>query len=363
MAATSMTLPGPLRVIIGVDTHKDTHMAQAKDQLGRRLGSLSISADADGYRRLLAWSRGLGQLEAFGIEGTGSYGAGLARHLRDNGETVMEVIRPSRQARRRNGKSDPADADAAASAVLAGDAAGTPKTADGKVEMIRVLRVARSTAIMARVQAINAIKALIVTAPDELRESLRGLSAIRQVRTCASLQPSSLDHPSGAVQLALRSLACRYEALEVEIKQLDKPLADLTASVAPELTNIFGVGVDCAGALLVSAGDNPSRLHSESAFAMLTGTAPVEASSGQTVRHRLNRGGDRQANCALYHVVMVRLRHHQPTKDYVQRRTEEGKSKREIIRCLKRYVAREVYTAIQACAIDLLGATTPQAAA
>jgi transposase len=347
MATTSMTVLEPLRVTVGVDTHKDTHVAQAKDQLGRRLDGLSVPADADGYRTLLAWAQSQGELEAFGIEGTGSYGAGLARYLRDHDVTVVEVIRPNRQARRRNGKSDPADADAAASAVLAREATGQPKTADGAVEMIRVLRVARSTAITARGQAVNALKALIVTAPDALRDSLRGLSTIKQIRACTRLRPGTLDDPLAANKTALRALAARYEALEAEIKALDEPLRQLAAATAPALLEIFGLGVDCAGALLVAAGDNPERVHSEAAFAMLTGTAPVEASSGKTIRHRLNRGGDRQANSALYHVVMVRLRWHQPTRNYVDRRTAEGKSKREIIRCLKRYVAREVYAALQ----------------
>ncbi len=212
------------------------------------------------------------------------------------------------------------------------------------MEMIRVLRVARATAIKARTQASNAIKALVVTAPDELRESLRHLSTIPLVRTCARLRPSAeLDDPTSATKVALRSLAQRHEALEAEVDALDRHLEKLVATAAPELIAVFGVGPDSAGALLVAAGDNPDRLRSEAAFSMVCGASPVEASSGKVTRHRLNRGGDRQANAALYRIVISRLRYHQPTKDYMQRRTAEGKSKPEIIRCLKRYLAREIY--------------------
>jgi len=347
MASMRMAREGAVRVTVGVDTHKDAHVARAKDQLGRRLGEKIIPTTPRGYRALLAWAKSHGEVATFGVEGTGSYGAGLARYLQSEGHVVIEVIRPNRQARRRHGKSYPADADAAASAVLAGDATGQPKAADATVEMIRALRVARQTAIKARTQASNAMKALVVTAPDDLRECLRELSTIALVRTCARLRPGKLVDPTTATKVALRSLALRHEALETEAKVLEAQLTRLTAGVAPELLAVFGLGTDSAGALLVAAGDNPRRLRSEAAFAMLCGASPVEASSGKVTRHRLNRGGDREANCALYHIVMVRLRWHQPTKDYMARRTTEGKSKREIIRCLKRYVAREIYAVLR----------------
>lgn len=212
--------------------------------------------------------------------------------------------------------------------------------------MIRALRVARQTAIKARTQASNAMKALVVTAPDDLRESLRELSTIELVRTCARLRPGELVSPTAGTKLALRSLAGRHQALDAEIKALDGQIGPLTAAAAPGLVEMFGVGSDNAGALLVAAGDNPDRLRSEAAFSMLCGSSPVEASSGKVTRHRLNRGGDRQANAALYRIVLVRLRWDQPTKDYMARRTTEGMSKKEIIRCLKRYVAREVYAVL-----------------
>lgn len=352
MATESMTHDGTVQVTVGVDTHKDVHVARAKDQLGRLLGEVEIPTTPVGYRRLLQWARGYGVVAAFGVEGTGSYGAGLTRFLRQQHETVLEVIRPNRQRRRRHGKSDPADADAAASAVLAGEASGPAKASDTAVEMIRVLRVTRTTAVKARVQTTNCLKALLVTAPAELRDALRHLPTSELIRTCARTRPGPLVDATAATKTALRSLAGRHRALTDEIAALDVELTRLTAVAAPDLVACFGVGTDSAAALLITAGDRPDRLTSEASFAMLCGVAPVEASSGQTVRHRLNRGGDRRANSALYHVVMVRLRHHEATKAYVARRTADGKSKREIMRCLKRYVAREVYHILRTAVVS-----------
>jgi len=329
-----MAHPQPPRVTIGVDTHKDLHVAAARDQLGRRLGTTMAPASRAGYAELLAWAHSLGEVAAWGVEGTGSYGAGLARFLATNGQRVLEVNRPDRATRRRRGKSDPVDADAAARAVQAGEATGTPKAQDGVVEMLRALRVARQTAVKARTQAINAIKALLVTAPTELREQLAGLPTTKLIRQAATLDPGTLATPMAAATLALRGLARRYQHLDAEISLLTGTLDQLTATTAPKLRDLLGVGPDCAAALLITAGDNPSRLHSEAAFAALCGSSPVEASSGKTRRHRLNQGGDRQANAALHRVVIARLRWHQPTRDYVARRTAEGKTRKEIIRCL-----------------------------
>jgi transposase len=260
----------------------------------------------------------------------------------------VEVNRPDRQARRRRrGKSDPLDAEAAARAVQAGQATVAPKAGTGQVEMIRSLRVARQTAIRARTQAINALKALLVTAPAELREQLRDLPTATLVAATAALVPGPITSPLAAAMLALGTLAHRHQALSREVKALTAELDRLTATAAPELVALFGIGQDNAGALLVAAGDNPQRLRSEACFSMLCGSSPIQASSGKTVRHRLNRGGDRQANAALYRIVLVRLRYHQPTKDYLTRRLAEGKPKNEIIRCLKRYIAREVFATLQ----------------
>ncbi len=344
---TTIAHPAPARVTVGVDTHKDVHVASAKDALGRRLATTRVPTTPAGYRQLLAWAHGLGEVEAFGVEGTSSYGAGLSRFLRGHGQRVLEVNRPDRQARRRNGKSDPVDAEAAARAVQAGEATVAPKAGTGTVEMVRALRTARQTAIKARTQAINAMKALLVTAPAELREQLRKLPVRRLVAAAAGLDPGKLSTPTAAAKLALRTLAARHLALDAEIAMLDTELDRLTAKAAPGLRALFAVGPENAGVLLLAAGDNPDRLRSEAAFSMLCGSSPIEASSGKTVRHRLNRGGDRQANAALHRIVIVRLRWHQPTRDYLARRTAEGMSKREIIRCLKRYVAREVFAALK----------------
>ena len=347
MAITTMAHPTPPRVIVGVDTHKDTHVAAARDQLGRRLGTTQVPTSSAGYAQLLSWAHALGEVVAWGVEGTGSYGAGLARFLAAQGQRVVEVNRPDRQARRRRGKSDAVDADAAARAVQAGEATGVPKAQDGVVEMLRALRAARQTAVKARTQAINALKGLLVTAPAELREQLGGLPTGRLVGAAAELEVGTLTTPTAATKLALRGLAQRYQHLDAEIALLTEQLDALTARHAPKLRDLHGVGPDCAAALLIAAGDNPRRLHSEAAFAALCGTSPVEASSGKTRRHRLNRGGDRQANAALHRVVVVRLRWHQPTRDYATRRTTQGKTSKEILRCLKRYVAREVFTVLR----------------
>jgi len=289
------------------------------------------------------WAKNFGEVVTFGVEGTSSYGVGLSRYLQDEGQLVLEVLRPGRQDRRLRGKSDPIDAEAAAAAVLSGKARSLPRASADTVEMIRALRIARASAIKSRTQAINAIKALVVMAPESLREDLRNLPAVRLVGTCARLRAGVVVDPTAATKLALRSLALRCKALEAEARELEVQLDRLTSAVAPLLRACFGVGSDSAAALLLTAGDNPTRLRSDSSFSMLCGSSPVPASSGQTKRHRLNRGGDRQANAALHRIVMTRLRWYAPTQEYMARRSTEGKSKPEVIRCLKRYVAREIY--------------------
>jgi transposase len=265
-----MTQPAPARITVGVDTHAEVHVAVAKDSFGRRLGAASVPTTRAGYAQLLGWARGLGQIEGWGIEGTGSFGAGLTRFLRRHGQVVVEVNRPDRAARRRHGKSDPLDAEAAARAVQAQQGA-IPKAGNGQVEMIRSLRVARTSAIKARTQAINALRALVVTAPDELREQLRALSAVRLVQTAVELEPGPVTSPVAAAALGLRTLARRYQALSAELAILDTELDRLSRAAAPKLMALFGVGSDSAGALLVAAGDNPDRLRSNAAFSMLAG--------------------------------------------------------------------------------------------
>ncbi|MBJ7594059.1 MAG: IS110 family transposase [Candidatus Dormibacteraeota bacterium] len=332
-------------VTVGVDTHGDAHVAAAfTSDLGRPLGYLEVATTPAGYRRLLEWARSLGNDPRFGVEGTGSYGAGLARFLDVAGCTVIEVNRPNRRTRYARGKSDPVDAEAAARAVLSGEACGIAKGDTDHVGMIRALRVARRSALKMRTQTFQQMKALLVTAPADLREQLRTLSRDRLVETAANMRPGRVTTVAAAVKLALKGLAQRHQLLTTELAALDGDLDRLVRAVAPTLCALTGVGTDVAGAMLVAAGDNPERLRSEGAFANLCGAAPLPASSGKTTgRHRLNRGGDRQANCALWRVVIVRLATHPSTKAYMARRTQEGLSKREIIWCLKRYVAREVY--------------------
>ena len=296
-----------VHVIVGVDTHQDQHVAVAINLQGVRLGERHVSETTHGYEELELWSHRLGGTRAFGIEGTGSYGAGVARFLTDRGYRVIEVNRPDRSVRHRKGKSDPVDAEMAARAVLAGVADATPKSGDGEVEMLRMLKSARDSAVKARTQAVNQMKALVVTAPPELRDTLNGLTASALAKRCRNFRPSRMYNPKTAAKYALRSLARRYRQLSVEIKNLEAELERLTWSVAPVLLNAFGVGPDTAATLLIAAGSNPDRLRSEAAFASLCGVNPIPASSGKTNRHRLNRGGDRQANAALHRIVVVRL--------------------------------------------------------
>ena len=331
-------------VFLGVDTHLDAHAAVALDGLGRRLGSASFQATAAGYASLLGWAEGLGPVGTAGVEGTGCYGAGLTRFLRARGVRVLEVSRPKRRDRRGPGKSDAIDAELAARAVLSGTASGEAKGADGRVEAIRALRAARRSAVKARSQAANQLKSLLVTAPEGLRDRLRGLTTAGLVEAVARLRPGPRpSDPEEATKLALRSVARRHRVLSEEVAELDAHLGRLVAEAAPELLEVHGVGVETAATLLIAAGDNPERLKSEASFAHLCGTAPVPASSGKTVRHRLNRQGNRDANRALYVVALSCMSRDERTREYVARRTAEGKSKREILRCLKRYIAREVY--------------------
>lgn len=334
----------PTLVTIGVDTHLDSHVAVALDQFGRHLGLLNFPATTFGYAELLDWASALGTIDAAGIEGTGSYGVGLARFLRSKGILVFEVDRPKRRHRRRSGKSDPIDAEAAARSVQAGIATGEPKSADGIVEMIRVLRGVKRSAVKSRNQVSNHLRAILVCAPTELRSRLSPLSITKLVSVASQFRSDeSLSDVYSATRFSLRFLSCRYLTLSGEISALNTQLSRLVQEANPALLQVRGVGVDTAAALLIAAGDNPDRLRSEAAFAHLCGVAPIPASSGKIVRHRLNRGGNRDANRALHVIALSRMSSDPRTRAYVARRTAEGKRKPEIIRCLKRYIAREVY--------------------
>jgi transposase len=352
----------PERVTLGVDTHAEQHVAAALDERGRLLGTCTIPTTSSGFAELVRWASEYGELGQVGIEGTGSYGAGLARWLRSRSVAVIEVDRPDRRTRRRRGKSDSVDAEAAARAVLAGVATAQPKTGTGAMEMMRTLRVARQSAIKARTQAANELHALVVTAPDALRAQLRQLRLPHLViRAAAFRRTAAFSTPTAATKLALKSIAMRYQHLSVEIDDLDKHLDKLVAASAPTLVAIKGVGTDIAATLLIVAGDNPERLASEGAFAHLIGVAPIEASSGKISRHRLNRGGNRQGNRALYLLAVGRMRWDPATRTYVNRRTAEGRTKPEIIRCLKRYIARELYPVLLAATSTLVRLHTPTA--
>jgi transposase len=334
-------------VIGGVDTHGATHHAAVIDPIGRHLADEQFPATAAGCAALTAWLAGHGQVIAVGVEGTGSYGAHLARHLTAAGATVIEVDRPDRKIRRAAGKSDPIDAYAAAQAVASGRAGGTPKTRNGPVEAIRVLHVARRGAVKSRTAAINQLRSLLVTAPAALREQLAPLGTAALIATCARLRPGAdLSDPLAAAKKALRGYARRWQLLDAEAAELQADITALVRQAAPALLDLPGCGPITAAQLLITAGDNPQRMHSEGAFAHLTGTAPIPASSGQTRRHRLSRGGDRQANNALHMIAITRLGHDERTRAYAERRTHEGLSKKDIIRCLKRYIAREAFKAL-----------------
>ncbi|MFE5097524.1 IS110 family transposase [Streptomyces sp. NPDC056638] len=314
--------------------------------LGAALDGRSFPATALGYRQLVAWARSFGVVRRAGVECTGSYGAALARHLHAEGIEVTEVNQPDKAARRRHGKTDAVDAEAAARAVLSGRATATAKTSDGPVEMLRLFKLAKGSAIKSRTQAINQLKSVLVCADSALREALASLTNPHLIKRCAALEALDATGPATAARHTLRLLARRIQHLTEEIDDLNQRIAEAVKASTPGLLDVRGVGPDSAAALLIAAGDNPERLTSEASFAALCGTSPVEASSGKTQRRRLNRGGDRQANAALYRIVLSRLRWDDRTRNYLQRRLAEGKTRREVIRCLKRYIAREVYRLI-----------------
>lgn len=336
-------------VVVGVDTHKDQHVAVALDGLDGRLGELLLVATNDGYAELLAWARALGRVHGFGVEGCGSYGLGLARFLRRHGHPPVDVSRPPRAGERRlSGKSDAIDAEHAARSVLAGTATVTPKLADGQVEAIRLVKIARDTAVKAHSTAIITLKAVLVTAGHDLRDELEPLTDFKLITACVVLEVTGdLADPDTAMRHTLAALARRWMDLHEEIKIHSGHLKTLTRAAAPQLLDAFGIGLDIAAQMLITAGDNSERVRSEAALAKMCGACPVPAGSGKTNgRHRLNRGGNRQANAALYRAVIVRMRWHEPTIAYVAKRTADGLSKKDIIRCLKRYLVREIYQLI-----------------
>ncbi|MEU1144615.1 IS110 family transposase [Streptomyces sp. NPDC005863] len=340
-------------IVLGVDTHRDAHVAAVLSVTGTVLDTGEFPATAAGYRELLKWAGTLGSVRRAGVEGTGSYGASLSRYLLSQGVDVFDVNRMDRADRRRRGKSDPLDAQNAARAVLSGRARARAKAGDGPVQIARMYKLAKASAVKARTQAINQLKSVLVTADPVLREELAPLGSAELVRTCAGFSGSVVQGEGGeetvlqATRITLGLLACRIGQLSEQIEEVEARMARLVACHAPQLLEVVGVGPTTAVALLVAVGDNPERLESEASFAALCGVSPVERSSGRRQFRRLNRGGDRQANAALHRIVFTRLRVDARTQEYYERRLKEGKTRREIIRCLKRYAAREVFSLVR----------------
>lgn len=337
-------------VVGGVDCHLEFHVAVALDEQGRVKDTGHFDANEAGYRKLADWLRGFGAVRAVGVESTGSYGAGLTRHLTREGILVIEVNQPHPHARRRRGKTDTIDAELAARKVLSGEATGLAKNRDGRIEAIRNLSVARNSAVKSRVAAVMQLASVIVTAPAEVRETIPGRGLTAKARHCATLEANTdrIGEPVHAARFALRSLGRRIAMLDAEIKALDEQLAVLVHDVAPSTIALIGIGVQHAAQLLTSAGENIDRFPNERAFAHLCGVHPIPATSGKTIRHRLNRGGDRHANRTLHMIVVCRLRYCERSRAYMERRLAEGRTKPEIIRCLKRYAAREIYRTLRA---------------
>ena len=335
-------------VVVGVDTHADTHHVAVIDHLGRALGDAEFATTPDGFEAALAYATGFGVVAKAGVEGTGSYGTSFAAFVVAAGIDVVEVNRPDRSERRRLGKSDSTDAYQAAHAALSGKATAIPKDRSGIVESIRVIHLARRSAINARTKTINQLKQLVITAPVQLREQLRGLSTAQLVDRCARFRPDGdTADPWTGNKIAMRRLARRYQHLTDEITEADQQLDTRTRQATPTLRAQTGVGPDTAAKLQITAADNPHRMRNEAAFAKLTGTAPLEDTSGRvTNRHRLNRGGDRQANNALHNIALTRLRRCHRSRTYHAKRTTDGLARLEIMRCLKRYIARDLFKII-----------------
>ncbi|WP_427017056.1 IS110 family transposase (plasmid) [Pseudarthrobacter sp. P1] len=337
-----------MKVIAGVDTHADTHHVALITEYGKHLADRKFLAAGSGYREIAEYITQYGPVTAVGVEGTGSYGAELARVLAKDGFIVKEVNRPNRAHRRLHGKSDPLDAYQAAESVLADRGVSTPKTRDGYVEALRVLRTARTSALKARTAVLTQISGVLTAAPEAVRAKYRGQTSEARAKAMAISRPAGdIANPAVATAVTLKRMGARYHYLNAEIDETDAELARIIAGHAPALLEIKGVGTAVASQLLVTIGDNPERLTSEAQFAALTGTAPIPASSGKTTRHRLSRGGDRAANSAIHRIVLVRMSKDQRTRDYVAKRTADGKAKLEIMRCLKRYVAREIYRVLR----------------
>lgn len=329
-------------LVAGADTHADTIHVAAISTTGTAIDDREFPTTRAGYAAAIRFLTSLGEVQRIGVEGTASYGAGFTRALTAAGIEVLEVTRAVKSTRRLKGKSDPLDAYSAARTALAGDGLAIPK-ADATAGL-RALHLARRSAIKHRTAVINQIKAMLISAPDTVREKYRGSTTLKMIEAIARCRPDAQADPwAQSVLTAAKMLAQRVQFLESQAEALGAQIDAIVTDANPGLRAAYGVGADTAAQLLITAGANPHRLHSEAAFAALCGVAPVPASSGKTNRHRLSRGGDRAANNALFRIALVRMSHHQPTKNYVQRQSALGHTRMEILRKLKRAIAREVF--------------------
>lgn len=345
-----MTDPHP-GVIAGFDCHLDTHTAALLDPLGKLIATRAFPTTSAGYEEAIAWISSRGPVIVAGVEGTGGYGAALTRCLSGAGVRVIDINQPHPHTRARRGKDDPIDAEAAARKVISGEATNAAKDTTGIVESIRQLSIVRSGAVKSRSAALCQLGDLVTTAPTGLREKLAVRTSLHgKASICARfrLDAGHGVEPLKAAKRALRSVARRIAVLDEEVAELDVELERLVKLAAPNSIGELGVGTIHAATLLVAAGENIDRLHNEAAFAHLCGVAPIKASSGRTNRHRLNYGGNRQANRALHLIVIVRLRYCPKTQAYMTRRLAEGLTKKEVIRCLKRYIVREIHRNLRA---------------
>lgn len=347
-----MTSQSPLTVdpaarVAGVDTHTDTHTLAILTAQGQVVHTETFRADDQGYQALIVALRQAEEVQSIGVEGTNSYGAALTRALTDAGYVVQEVLRPTRQVRRMDGKSDAIDAVEAARALLAGHHVSEAKDTTTAAEALRFLLTARTQLIKSATALSNTVLSLLVTAPDTVRSIYRGLKTpVLMQRLATSQSGNDLGGIAVTAVETLRQLARAYQQAKAQAEVFEEQMHQILAKHYPNLLGIYGVGTIVAAKLAVTAGGNPQRIRNEAAFAALCGAAPIPASSGRTTRHRLNRGGDRRGNSALHDIALVRMRHDPTTKAYVDRRTAEGKSNKEILRCLKRAIVREVYRAL-----------------
>jgi len=347
LTSTASTLTEVI-VIAGVDTHADSHHAAVIDIHGRHLADRAFPSTTAGYQDLLGWVAGHGVIDTIGVELTGSYGAALTRHLTAAGVTVREVNTTDKATRARRGKTDREDAYAAAEKTLAGMATAIPKDTTGNSEAIRVLTLTRDSAVASRTRTWNQLRAILVTAPAELRDQLRHLTPAKLRTAITALTiPDEADVVARTTITALQRLTARIGVLDAEIRAADTDLTTLVTTTAPTLASRPGIGTHTAARLLICVADNGSRIHSDAALAKIMGACPIPASSGKTTRMRLNRGGDRKANSALHMIAVGRLRYDPATRAYRDKAHARGHSTREAIRSLKRAIARETYNALK----------------